>query len=73
MPPSPTSDRRQMRWLSAVFLVGVVLIWTGLAQRSENLQLVGEAVCLVGFAWLGLGGWRVMQRRARDMRNGRGE
>jgi len=56
--------------LSAVFLIGVVVIWAGLAQRSANLQLVGEAVCIVGFAWLALGGWRVMQRRARKMRSG---
>ena len=59
------SDRRKMRGLSLVFLVGVVTIWAGLAQRSENVQLVGEAICIVGFAWLALGGWRVMQRRAR--------
>jgi threonine/homoserine/homoserine lactone efflux protein len=59
-----------MRGLSAVFLVGIVLIWVGLAQQSQNVQLVGEAVCVVGFAWLALGGWRVMRRRARKMRDG---
>lgn len=64
------SDRRQMHRLSAVFLVGVVLIWVGLAQSAPNLQLAGVAVCVVGFAWLALGGWRVMRRRAREMRNG---
>jgi threonine/homoserine/homoserine lactone efflux protein len=64
------SDRRKMRSLSLVFLLSVVCIWAGLAQRSENLQLIGEAVCIVGFAWLALGGWRVMQRRARKMRDG---
>jgi hypothetical protein len=53
------SDRRKMRVLSLVFLAGVLAIWAGLAQRSENLQLVGEAACVVGFAWLALGGWRV--------------
>ena len=65
------SDRRKMRLLSAVFLLGVVVIWIGLAEHSENMQLVGEAVCIVGFAWLALGGWRVMQRRAHDIRDGR--
>ena len=64
------ADRRKMRGLSVVFLVGIVLIWVGLAQQSQNTQLAGEAVCIVGFAWLALGGWRVMQRRARKMRNG---
>ena len=64
------ADRRKMRRLSALFLVGVVLIWIGLAQLSDAPQLVGVAVCLVGFAWLALGGWRVMQRRARQMRDG---
>jgi threonine/homoserine/homoserine lactone efflux protein len=64
------ADRRKMRGLSAVFLVGIVLIWVGLAQQSQNVQLVGEAVCVVGFAWLALGGWRVMRRRARKMRDG---
>ena len=64
------SDRTKMRRLSALFLVGVVLIWLGLAQASQNTQLMGEAVCLVGFAWLMLGGWRVMQRWARWMRDG---
>jgi threonine/homoserine/homoserine lactone efflux protein len=59
-----------MRGLSAVFLVGIVLIWVGLAQQSQNVQLVGEAVCVVGFAWLALGGWQVMRRRARKMRDG---
>lgn len=59
-----------MRWLSFVFLVGVVMIWGGLAQRLENMQLIGEAICIVGFAWLALGGWRVMRRRARKMRDG---
>ena len=63
-------DKRKMRWLSAMFLVGIVLIWTGLLQHSENAQLVGEAVCIVGFAWLALGGWRIMRRRARQMRHG---
>jgi len=59
-----------MRRLSAVLLAGMVLIWIGLADRSQDMQIVGEAVCLVGFAWLALGGWRVMQRCARRMRNG---
>ena len=64
------SDKRKMRWLSALFLVGIVLIWIGLAQNSANTQLVGVAVCIVGFAWLALGGWRIMRRRARQMRDG---
>jgi hypothetical protein len=36
------SDRRKMRGMSLVFLVGFVTIRAGLAQRSENVQLVGE-------------------------------
>ena len=64
------ADKRKMRRLSALFLLGVVVTWIGLAQNSQNTQLVGEAICLVGFAWLALGGWRIMRRRARQMRDG---
>ena len=36
-----------LAFLSFVFLVGVVMIWGGLAQRSENMQLIGEAYQLL--------------------------
>ena len=61
------TDKRKMRLLSLVFLVGVVLIWIGLAPHSDNAQLGGVAVCVAGFAWVGFGGWRVVQRRLRRM------
>lgn len=57
-----------MRRFYYVLLSGIVLIWIGLSDGSQNAQLVGEAMCLAGFAWLDLGGWRVMQRCAHQMR-----
>ena len=66
-------DKRLMRRLYYVLLAGIVLIWIGLSDGSQNAQLVGEAVCLAGFAWLGLGGWRVMQRCASRMKDGTDE
>jgi hypothetical protein len=62
-----------MNWLAAVFLAGAVLIWTGLAHPSQAEQLVGETVCVAGFAWPALGGWHGMCRRVRRMRDGADE
>jgi len=66
-------DKRLMRRLYYALLAGIVLIWIGLSDGSQNVQLVGEAVCLSGLAWLGLGGWRVMRRCACRMKDGTDE
>ena len=66
-------DKRLMRRLYYALLAGIVLIWIGLSDGSQNAQLVGEVVCLSGLAWLGLSGWRVMQRCARRMKEGTDE
>ena len=58
-------DQRQMRCLFYVFLFGILMIWTGLLSYSKDRQAIGSLICLSGFAWLALGGWRVMLRCSR--------
>ena len=58
-------DKRSMRRLFYVFLFGILPIWCGLLTHSKGQQMMGVLLCLGGFGWLALGGWRVMLRCAK--------
>lgn len=60
---SADADRRLVRPLAYLLLAGAVVIWIGLAIRGDNLQLIGEAVCVGGFVRLAVAGWRISRDR----------